>query len=116
LAIMVMATPTYPVEVLYAAAFLLGAFTILHDAAGGAALPVIDSGRELLKANGRLSGSESVGNAGGPALAGLLTSLRVGLAFGFDALTFLLPVLGVTLLRAFRAQRPSESEPTTMRA
>jgi len=116
LAIMVIATPTYPVEVLYAAAFLLGAFTILHDAAGGAALPVIVSGRELLKANGRLSGSESVGNAGGPALAGLLTSLSVGLAFGFDALTFLLSMLGVSRIRAFRAQRPSQSHPTTMRS
>src|SRR5438105_800032 len=53
LAIMVASTPTYPVAAVYAAAFLLGAFGILHDAAAGAALPVVVSGRDLLKANGR---------------------------------------------------------------
>jgi MFS family permease len=116
LAIMVIATPAYPVEAVYVAAFLLGAFSILHDAASGAALPVIVSGRELLKANGRLGGSESVGNAGGPAVAGLLTSLNVGLAFAADALTFALSMVGVSRIRALRAQGPPERHPTTMRS
>src|SRR5581483_9859526 len=116
LAFMVVATPTYPVGADYVAAFLLGAFGILHDATGGAALPVVVSGRDLLKANGRLSGSESVGNAGGPALAGLLTSISVGLAFGADALTFVLSMFGISRVRAFRSQKAPQRHPTTMRS
>jgi MFS family permease len=116
LAIMVVSTPTYPVVAVYAAAFLLGAFGILHDAAAGAALPVVVSGRDLLRANGRLSGSESAGNAGGPALAGVLTNVSVGLAFGADALSFLLSVFGISRVRAFRAEEASERQPTSMRS
>src|SRR4051812_25930178 len=58
-AVAVMATrsSTYPVGVLYLSAFLLGAFGILHGAAAGSALPVVVRGRDLLRANGRLSGS-----------------------------------------------------------
>src|SRR5207237_5392598 len=92
LAIMVASTPTYPVAAVYAAAFLLGAFGILHDAAAGAALPAVVSGRDLLRANGRLSGSEAAGNAGGRALAGALHSVRVGLDFAGDDISFLLSI------------------------
>lgn len=116
LALMVASTPSYPVVAVYAAAFLLGAVGILHDAAAGAALPVVVSGRELLKANGRLSGSESAGNAAGPALAGVLTSLSIGLAFAADALTFLLSVLGITRVRAFSEEAAPEKAPTSMRS
>ena len=105
---------SYPVVAVYAAAFLLGAFGILHDAAAGGALPLVVSGRELLKANGRLSGSEAVGNAGGPALAGLLTSLSIGLAFGADALTFVLSAFGINRVGAFRSEEAPERHPATM--
>ncbi len=109
LAVLVIATPEYPVWSVYLAAFLLGALGILHDATGGAALPLVVSGKDLLRANGRLSGSEAVGNAGGPALAGALTSISVGLAFAADALTFVLSAFGITRVRAFHhhAQAPA---------
>src|SRR5207302_1884556 len=70
----------------------------------------------LLKANGRLSGSESAGNAGGPALAGLLTNVSVGLAFGADALSFVLSVLGISRIRAFQAEQAPAHHPTPMRS
>src|SRR4051812_19732837 len=104
LATLVIATPDYPVWSLYVAAFLLGALGILHDAKGGAALPVVVSGKDLLRANGRLSGSEAVGNAGGPALAGMLTSVSVGLAFAVDSVTFVLSAFGITRVRAFHGR------------
>jgi len=116
LAVMVVSTPSYPVEVIYAAAFVLGAFGILHDAAAGAALPIVVSGRDLLKANGRLSGSESAGNAVGPAIAGLLTSLSIGLAFAADGLSFFLSVLGISRVQAFRLQVAPPETPTSMRS
>ena len=114
LAYTVVSTPTYPVGVVYLAAFLLGAFGILHDATAGAALPVVVRGRDLLRANGRLSGSESAGNAVGPAVAGLLTSLSIGLAFAVDGLSFFLSALGVSRVRAFRTQPAPEPRPTGM--
>ncbi|MCU1449514.1 MAG: transporter [Acidimicrobiales bacterium] len=115
LAILVIATPTYPVEAVYAVAFLLGAFGILHDATAGAALPLVVNGRDLLKANGRLSGSEAVGNAGGPVLAGALTSLSIGLAFAADAITFVLSVFGISRVRSFqRETQEPEREPASM--
>jgi MFS family permease len=116
LAIMVVSTSSYPVEAVYVAAFLLGAFGILHDASAGAALPVVVSGRDLLKANGRLSGSEAAGNAGGPALAGALASLSVGLAFAADAVSFVLSVFGVSRVWAFQREekREEHSAPSSM--
>jgi hypothetical protein len=93
-------TPTYPVIAIYAGAFLLGALGVLHDASHSAALPLVVRGRDLLRANGKLSASESVGNAGGPAMAGALTALSVGLAFAVDAFSFLLSALGVARVRA----------------
>ena len=107
-ALMATRSSTYPVGVLYLAAFLLGAFGILHGAAAGSALPLVVRGRDLLRANGRLSGSESVGNAGGPALAGALTSISVGLAFAVDALTFALSAIGMSKVRAFRTSPPPQ--------
>src|SRR5947199_352175 len=83
--------------------------------AAGAALPLVVTGRDLLRANGRLSGSEAVGNAGGPALAGALTSISVGLAFAADALTFLLSALGIGRVRAFKeAGPPAVSESSSI--
>ena len=109
-ALMATRSSTYPVGVLYLAAFLLGAFGILHGAAAGSALPLVVRGRDLLRANGRLSGSESVGNAGGPALAGALTSISVGLAFAVDALTFAVSAIGMSKVRAFsEAASPQHS-------
>src|SRR5207244_11339242 len=100
LALTVAGSNSYPVAAVYVAAFFLGGLGILHDATAGAALPLIVSGRDLLRANGRLSGSEAAGNAGGPALAGVLISVSVALAFVADAVSFLLSAVGVGKVRA----------------
>ena len=113
-ALMATRSSTYPVGVLYLAAFLLGAFGILHGAAAGSALPLVVRGRDLLRANGRLSGSESVGNAGGPALAGALTSISVGLAFAVDALTFAVSAIGMSKVRRFREAAPPQHSGASM--
>jgi MFS family permease len=114
LALIAASSPDYPVAALYVAAFLLGAFGILHDATAGSALPVVVKGRDLLRANGRLSGSEAVGNAGGPALAGALASISVGLAFGADAISFALSAIGMSKVRAFREAEPRERAQTSI--
>src|SRR4051812_9371323 len=118
-ALMVATSSTYPVGALYLAAFVLGALGVLHDAAAGATLPVIVGGRELLMANGRLSGAEMAGNAGGPAVAGVLIAFGgAALAFAGDALTFLLSAFGIHQVRALRRrdERPSDAQPASMTA
>jgi predicted MFS family arabinose efflux permease len=111
LALVVAGRADYPVASLYVAAFFLGALRILHDGAAGSALPMIVNGRDLLRANGRLNASEAVGNAGGPALAGALTSISIGLTFAADALSFALSAFGVSRIRQFRdAPRRERSE------
>ena len=107
LAVVVASTPDYPVAALYAGAFLLGALGTLHDASHSAALPLVVRGRDLLRANGKLSASESVGNAGGPAIAGVLTALGVGLAFATDGLSFLLSALGIGQVQALKQPEPA---------
>jgi MFS family permease len=107
LAVLVATSSAYPVMALYFGAFVLGALGILHDASHSAALPLVVRGRDLLRANGKLSASESIGNAAGPALAGALTAVGVGLAFVADALSFLLSAIGMTQVRTL-ARPPSE--------
>jgi hypothetical protein len=91
---------------LYLAAFVMGALRVLHDAAAGAALPRVVMGPDLLAANGKLSASESAGNTGGPLLGGMLMSLGgAGLAFGADALSFVLSAFTVARVRPLRYGR-----------
>src|SRR5205807_9551818 len=92
-----------PVGLLYLAAFVLGALRVLHDAAAGAALPVIVGERDLVRANGRLSASESLGNTVGPAMAtGLIALGGFGLAFVADATSFVGSGLAVRRVRGLR--------------
>jgi hypothetical protein len=115
-AVSIVMTPAYPVGLLYAAAFILGGLTVLHDAAAGASLPLVVRGRDLLKANGRLIGSEMAGNAGGPALAGVLFSFGgAGLAFLTDAASFLASALGVSRVNGLsKARKAPPREPRTV--
>ena len=107
-----------PLGVLYLAAFVLGALRVLHDAAAGAALPVLVGERDLLRANGRLSASESLGNTVGPAMAtGLIALGGFGLAFVADATSFVGSGLAVRRVRGLREDdAPSVTERLRVRA
>jgi MFS family permease len=108
-ALAVLQSDSYSVLVLYAAAFAMGALRVLHDAAAGAALPRVVRGTDLLRANGRLSISESAGNIGGPATAGALVALGgAGLALAADALSFVLSGMWVSAVRSLRDDRSGE--------
>jgi MFS family permease len=108
-AVALIRSDSYPVSLLYVTAFGLGALRVLHDAAAGASLPRVVRGTDLLRANGRLSASESAGNTGGPALGGVLISVGgAGLAFVIDAVSFVLSGLGVSRVLALRDRRRSQ--------
>ena len=114
-AVAVLQSDTYSVLMLYAAAFVMGALRVLHDAAAGAALPRVVSGTDLLSANGRLSASESAGNIGGPVIAGALVALGgAGLALAADALSFVLSGTSVSAVRPLR-DKPSREQPRAAR-
>jgi len=101
---------SFPVAILFAIAFVMGALRVLHDAAAGAALPVVVRNADLLRANGRISGSESAGNAVGPAVAGGLMALGgAGLAFAADAVSFAGSAAGMGRVRRLRKAHRNEA-------
>jgi hypothetical protein len=105
-AVVVIRSDTYSVLMLYAAAFVMGALRVLHDAAAGAALPRVVMAPDLLSANARLSISESAGNIGGAVTAGALVALAgAGVALAADALTFVLSGLSISAVHALRDER-----------
>jgi hypothetical protein len=111
-ALTLLASDDFSVALLYVTAFALGALRVLHDAAAGAALPRVVRGSDLLRANGRLSASESAGNTGGPAIGGALIAIGgAGLAFAADAVSFLLSGFGVSRVRALRDRSTRPVEP-----
>jgi MFS family permease len=115
-AVAVLQSDRYSVLMLYAAAFVMGALRVVHDAAAGAALPRVVRGADLLRANGRLSASESAGNIGGPATAGALVALGgAGLALAADALSFVLSGLSVGAVRSLRDKASGERTRTARR-
>jgi MFS family permease len=115
-AVMVATWSSYPVAILFAVAFAMGALRVLHDAARGAALPRVVRSTDLLRANGHISGSESAGNTIGPALAGgLMAAGGAGLAFAADAASFAGSAIGVGRVRSLRQRhRVDSSGPLTV--
>jgi MFS family permease len=86
---------------LYAAAFLLGALTIVFSLAYRAYLPTLVSPDALLVANGRLQTTESLADVAGPSLAGLLVQVVTApFALIVDGLSFLASAWSVAAIRA----------------
>jgi MFS family permease len=80
---------SYPVALLFVAAFVLGLLRVVHDASEAAVVPILVDGPRLLRANSRLQASDSAAIAAGPAIAGGLIALGgPALAFAGDALSF----------------------------
>ncbi|MFG6200636.1 MFS transporter [Nonomuraea sp. JJY05] len=94
--------------ILIAITFLVGALSMLYDAAAGAFLPRLLAGRGLARANSWNEASESAGDVAGPGFAGLLVQL-VGAPFAMllDAVTY---VFGTVLLTRLPAVPPKENK------
>lgn len=86
---------------LFVVAFGVGVPAIVFDVAYRSYLPCVVSKRQLTDANGKLATTLSVGETGGPPLAGALASL-VGAAVSVtvDAVSFLLSAASLTAIRA----------------
>ncbi len=88
-------------EQLYAAAFLIGVFTVFFDVAYLAFLPALVTREELLGGNQRLQMTFSVANLVGPGLAGILIQLvGAARAIAANSLSFLFSAVLIALIRA----------------
>jgi MFS family permease len=94
---------------LYGVALLVGTLTILFEVAYVAFLPALVGRDQLVDANGRLEASRSVASILGPGLGGVLVqALTAPIAIAADAVSFLVSVLFLGLLRT-PEPRPARS-------
>lgn len=101
---------TLRIEVLYGVAFLVGCLTVLFDIAYRSYLPALVPRAYLVRANSRLSASESVAEIGAPGLGGLLVQFIGAPALLFvDTCSFL---VSATFIRAIRTPEQVETSPT----
>jgi predicted MFS family arabinose efflux permease len=95
---------------LYLAAALVGAASVLFEIADHAYLPGLVKREDLTRANASLSATESVAEIGGPALAGALFQVLVApLAIAANAVTYLVSALFLAGIR--RPEPTPEPEP-----
>lgn len=88
------------IEGLYVVALLVGALTVLEEIAASSFLPSLVKREQLVEGNAKLQASQSVAQAAGPGLAGVLVGvLTAPFAVAFDALSFL---VSAVLLRRIR--------------
>jgi MFS family permease len=101
----------------YAVGFVSSTLWVCFNTAEFAALPSLVSKDDLVAANGRLQASYSAATVAGPLLAGLLMALvPVYTVLVFDAFSFLISVLCLTLIRSsFNADGPGRRESGSLR-
>lgn len=105
-----------PVWWIYAVGFISSTLWICFNTAEFAALPGLVSADDLAVANGRLQASYSAAAVTGPLLAGLLVAwIPVHTLLLFDALSFLLSALAVSLIGTRLDASMRQTEPYRLR-
>jgi MFS family permease len=95
--------------VLIAAAFILGMLRLVHDGAESSMVARLVPDELDLRSNARLNLSENIGMTIGPLLAGAATTIGLWLAFGADAITFVLAAMAVTFVGRAAKRRHIDS-------
>ena len=113
-AIILMAVPIAAVlgvlriEVLYVVAMVVAALAVFFDVAYPSFVPSLVLPEGLVRANSRLSASESLAEIAGPGLGGaLVQTLTAPFAIVFDSLSFIASVLSLLLIQ----QREPQTQP-----
>jgi MFS family permease len=103
---------------LITAAFIMGMLRLVHDGAESSMIARLIPNELDVRSNARLTLSENIGMTIGPLLAGAATTIGLWLAFGADAVTFVLAAMAVAFVgRASRRRhidtpaREDEREP-----
>src|SRR3954452_20559968 len=85
---------------LYFVAVAAGLLTVLFDVSYQAYVPSLVEREDLVQANAKLALSESVAEVSGPGIAGfLVTALTAPIAILFDAVSFIVSAVSITLVR-----------------
>jgi predicted MFS family arabinose efflux permease len=85
---------------LYAAAAITGALTVLFDSSYQAYVPSLVDRENIVQANAKLALSDSIAEVTGPGAAGFLVqALTAPIAILFDALSFLVSAFSLALIR-----------------
>lgn len=100
-------------EYLYVVAFLVGIMSVLFEVAYRAFLTPLVRREHLMDANSKLETSQAVAQLAGPGLAGaLVVLLTAPVAIAADALSFLLSVASLGMIRA---PEPAPTAPASQR-
>lgn len=95
-------------------AFFLGAFRAFHDGAESAMLATIIPPRREMQAFSRVNSAESISKLVGPFMGGLTLELGLWIAFGVDAMTFV--VAAFIVLSLPRRERSVSTDSTDVPA
>ncbi|WP_058043061.1 MFS transporter [Streptomyces roseifaciens] len=88
------------VELLAAIVFAAATLTVVFDLAYQAYLPSLVKRDQLIEGNGKLEGSRSIAQAGGPGIGGLIVGLATApVAVLLDALTYLVSAIALLFIR-----------------
>lgn len=93
-----------------AVAFVEGSALVFFELAEAAALPHIVSKANLSKAIAQNQGRQQVANLTGPPLGGLLISVGRAVPFAFDALSYAVSFVALTLIKPTFQETRAESE------
>lgn len=89
-------------------AFIEGSALVFFELAEAAALPHIVSKANLSKAIAQNQGRQQVANLSGPPLGGLLLSMNRAVPFAFDALSYAVSFVALSLIKpTFQDERPA---------
>jgi MFS family permease len=94
---------------LIAAAFILGMLRLVHDGAESSMVARLIPDELDVRSNARLNLSENIGMTIGPLLAGAATTIGLWLAFGADAITFVLAAMAVAFVGRATRRRHIDS-------
>ena len=96
------------IEVLYVVAVIVAALAVFFDVAYPSYVPSLVPPENLVRANSRLSASESIAEIAGPGLGGaLVQALSAPFAVAFDALSFVASAVSLGFIRKREPQAQS---------
>ena len=102
------------IELLFAVAFVVGSLSVVFDISWNTLFVAVAKREQFVQANALLSGSRSLSNVGGPALAGILIELlSAPITLVVDALSFLGSAVFLGRIRA--PEPPIDPTPGSVR-
>lgn len=102
-------TGTLTIWQLLVVAAIVGAATVFFDVAYQSYIPILVPSASISDANAKLETTQQLAHIGGPAASGILLGIvRAPVLIGFDALTYLVSFVSLSLIRDREVPSPKE--------